>query len=203
MNENNMRRRPHLQAAHQAWKSIVRPGDTVIDATCGNGHDALILAQLALTPQSGTLFAMDIQSQALVSAQQRLRAGLTPECLSRVKFIQSCHSKFPDEILPNSVKLVVYNLGYLPGGDKTITTKKDSSLASLKSALELLAPGGMICMTLYPGHSEGKEEEDLLLPYIASLDARLWLCQHQRWINRLNAPSLIFVEKEMILHLAH
>ena len=49
--------------AQAVWSRFVRPGDTVVDATCGNGHDTKWLAQ-AVGP-SGRVFAFDIQVRSL------------------------------------------------------------------------------------------------------------------------------------------
>lgn len=189
------RAQPHLLTAHSHWTAHVESGDTVIDATCGNGHDALFLAQLALKENAGTLFAIDLQSAAILNTEHLLKTELAQEIWARVHLIRGCHSKFPPEILPGTVSLITYNLGYLPGGDKNKTTMLETTLQSLKSSMELVKPGGVICITCYPGHSEGKREEKSLLDYAANLDAREWLCSHQSWINRLNAPSLLLITR--------
>lgn len=189
-----MSSKPHLEAAHTYWKECIKPGDTVIDATCGNGHDTLVLARLALEPHSGLLYAMDIQEKALQNTRKRLAAEISPECLARVHFIQKCHSEFPSEIKPNSVKVIVYNLGYLPGGDKTLTTRGEVTLQSIAAGLKLLKAGGMISLTLYPGHAEGKREEQMILDFVQNLDEGIWQWQHHRWGVRETAPSLLLVK---------
>ena len=40
---------PHTDFAQRYWTALLRAGDTVIDATVGNGHDAAVLAE-ALGP---------------------------------------------------------------------------------------------------------------------------------------------------------
>lgn len=47
------------EAAQAAWSGLVCTGETVVDATCGNGHDTLALARLV--GPSGCIIAMDIQ----------------------------------------------------------------------------------------------------------------------------------------------
>jgi hypothetical protein len=188
-----MNLKSHIVMAHNAWKEVVEPGDLVIDATCGNGHDTLFLAKLALTSQSGLLFAFDIQIQALSNTQKLLQAELPSGVYSRIRMVQGCHSLFTEEISPKSVKLVAYNLGYLPGGDKSQTTKTKTTLQSIAKAQELIADEGLISITCYPGHIEGKVEEDAVLSYAATLDPREWNCTHHRWLNRKNSPSLLFI----------
>lgn len=188
----------HLDAAHAYWKQLVQPGDTVIDATCGNGHDTLLLAQLCLTPSSGKVFAIDTQPNAIQKTLFLLQQHLAPECYERVQFVNGCHSSFPTEIQPQTIKLVTYNLGYLPGGNKSLTTKVTSTLQSLGNALPLVSHGGAISITCYPGHPEGKREEEKLLSFISDLEPQEWQCTHQCWLNRHNAPSLILIQKSRL-----
>lgn len=187
----------HLDLAHSYWSQIVQIGDTVIDATCGNGHDTLKLCQLALSIDKGKVYALDIQAQAIHSTSHYLQTHLSPEQKRGVEFHQRCHSTFPDDIQPGSIKLIVYNLGYLPGGDKAQTTQRETTLQSLHQAQELLKPGGLISLTCYPGHAEGAKEQEFLLNYAASLSPYRWSCCHHCWLNRKQAPSLLIIQKAL------
>lgn len=183
----------HLELAHHYWEEIVSPGDCVIDATCGNGHDTLKLAQLVLTEESGEVFAIDVQASALEKSRELLSQNLSPTLFQRVHWIAQSHENFPQTILPESVKLIVYNFGYLPGGDKSFTTKTDTTLQSIKQALKLLYKGGALSLTCYPGHPEGAVEEAQLGEFLASLSPREWSVCHHVWRNRRNAPSLFLI----------
>jgi hypothetical protein len=185
----------HLDVAHNQWKALVCPGDTIIDATCGNGHDSLILSQVALTPSSGQLFAIDVQNRAIHNTRELLQKALSVEVFDRIVFIEGCHSSFPAEIPLGTVKLITYNLGYLPGGNKALTTRRTTTLKSIVKALELLIAGGIISITCYPGHEEGKKEEEELLIFFGKLDPRIWQCTHQRWLNRRESPSHLLIQK--------
>lgn len=185
----------HLELAHQYWKRLIIPGDSVIDATSGNGHDALFLATLALTENSGHLYCLDLQTEALENTRLRLQDHLPPAYFKRMQFISGCHSSFPEEIQPNSIKLIVYNLGYLPGGNKAVTTQAETTLKSIEKATDLIAPQGVISIMCYPGHPEGKIEEAHILSWLSTLDRWEWSCCHHRWINKIDAPSLIILQK--------
>lgn len=185
----------HLDLSHRYWQQLVQPGDIVIDATCGNGHDTLKLAQLALQENLGSVYALDIQEKALTSTQERLAQHLSESIFKRIHFVLGCHSRFPSEILPSSVKLVVYNLGYLPSGDKQLTTQTSTTLKSICYAQDLLMPGGAISLTCYPGHSEGSLEQEAILKYASGLPPQKWSCCHHQWINRSQAPSLLIIQK--------
>lgn len=176
----------HIAAAQSAWAKVVKSQDIVIDATCGNGHDTLFLT--SLNPH--LVYALDIQKEAITATSL-----LTAAYKEKIKFIQSCHSLFPEEIQPSTVKLIIYNLGYLPGGNKSITTQTETTLASLKLAENYLVEGGMISVMCYPGHSEGKKEENALLAWAENLTTSLWKVCHYRWLNRPNHPSLLLVSK--------
>lgn len=186
----------HLDLSHSYWSQLVQTGDRVIDATCGNGRDTLKLCKLTLTPNHGYVYAFDIQSQAIDSARHYLDISLPPELMKRVEFQQRCHSTFPDSIQPASIKLIVYNLGYLPGGgDKSLTTHRKTTLESLRLAQELLQPGGVISVTCYPGHIEGALEQESILTFASSLSPKEWCCCHHVWLNRNQAPSLLMIQK--------
>lgn len=189
---------PHLALAHSSWKSIVTSGDTIIDATCGNGHDALFLAQLLFQEDNkGTLFAFDIQPEAIEATRKRLETGFQGNLPKNICFITGCHSSFPQEVAPNSVKLIVYNLGYLPGGDKSKTTMLETTSLSINKACDLITKGGLISITFYPGHPEGQKEETIILEEIAKLDPQKWNCCHHRWINRKQSPTLLLIQSIM------
>jgi SAM-dependent methyltransferase len=185
----------HLDLAHTYWAQIVQMGDTVIDATCGNGHDTLKLCQLALSFDKGKVYALDIQEQAIKSAHQFIQSYLESSLAQHVIFQQRCHSIFPDDISPASVKLVVYNLGYLPGGNKAKTTEMETTLQSLRQAQDLLLPGGVISITCYSGHAEGAKEQEGVLAYASQLPPKEWSCCQHIWLNRQHAPSLLLIQK--------
>lgn len=192
MKEHSRFFRPHLQLAHQYWQQNLAPGESAIDATCGNGHDTLKLCQLALNETSGHIYGFDIQESALKTTSLRLTENLAPSLVKRVTLINRCHS---DLTLSNAepIKLIVYNLGYLPGSDKNLVTRVHTTLQSLQRATELLAPGGLITITCYPGHPEGALEEEALLEFAAKLPQDRWNCCHHRWINRQQPPSLLLI----------
>lgn len=184
----------HLDLAHRFWGDIVTPGDCVIDATCGNGHDTAVLCRLALTPTSGWVCAIDIQAKALELTKGLLQSQLAPTLMSRVNFALGCHAFLlaKSSLQP---KLIVFNLGYLPGGDKSLTTNAHTTLQGISAAQSLLMPGGAISITCYPGHPEGAVEEKLLLDEVAKLSPQEWSCSWHRWLNRSKAPGLLFLQK--------
>jgi tRNA1(Val) A37 N6-methylase TrmN6 len=188
----------HLDLAIHYWTRLLKPGDMAIDATCGNGWDSLTLAKICLTPSKGKIFAFDIQATAIEATQKLLSQELSNALRARVEMIHGNHTSFPTEIEHGSIQLIVYNLGYLPkGNNKLLTTQTESTLTSLEQALKLLANGGAISITCYPGHPEGAREEKALLAFAETLDPHLWSCCHHRWLNRRQSPSLLLLQKSV------
>lgn len=178
----------HLDLAKRYWKEIVLPGSIVIDATVGNGQDTLFLARLL--QGKGRLIGYDIQPDALLTAKKNLES-LSDEEQKGIELRLESHKNFFEK----EATLIVYNLGYLPGGDKALTTLRESTLESIKRALKIVQPLGGISITCYPGHAEGACEESDLLKYLRTLSPKEWsICYHQ-WINRIKPPSLIWIRK--------
>lgn len=176
-----------LDLAFSFWKSCLKPEDRVIDATLGHGYDALKL--LSLIP-NGFLYGLDIQQAAVDSTQEKLKP-----LYSNYQLYHQCHSSFPEEA--NQIKLIVYNLGYLPKSDKLIKTQTLSTIKSLDEALKRLAPGGVISVMCYVGHVEGKQEEAAILTWAQSLDKTDVLISAHPLVNRELAPVLYLIQKKL------
>jgi SAM-dependent methyltransferase len=172
--------KPHLEQARLYWKNLLTPTDVVIDATCGNGKDTDYLSQLV---SQGKVYSIDIQEEALIQAQKNVAS-------SNVAFLLQSHASLPSY---EPVKLVVYNLGYLPGGNKKITTMTESTLLSLRIASELIIQGGALSITCYPGHLEGAREEKAVAEWIYQLNSLKWDVTHHQW--RTGSPTLFFIIK--------
>ena len=173
--------KPHIKMAQSYWSNHLKAGDLAIDMTCGNGHDTLFLSHL-----DATVFAFDIQEAAI----QKTRA-LVPGATT----FHRSHDELNQIPLPSSPRLIVYNLGYLPGGDKSVVTKTGSTISSLKQAINLIASGGAISVMCYPGHEEGLEEEREILAFAKELSSKEWNVSFHQWINRPRAPSLVWLVK--------
>lgn len=153
--------------AHSLLRKFVLPGDTVIDATAGNGHDTLLLAERV--GEAGRVFAFDNQSQAIASARVRLQqAGLD----HRVTWLCHGHERMARHIPAlhhGGIRAVVFNLGYLPGGDKSHVTQRSGTLPAVEQALGLLAPGGVLSIIAYTGHAGGRAEAGAVKRWAAAL----------------------------------
>ena len=185
-----------VDLAHSFWTSLLKEGDHVIDATLGNGHDAHFLAKIVLKGDKGTLFGFDIQETALVNTWKQLASAFNESELKRMILFHENHNQMK-RLIKEPIKLIVYNLGYLPGGDKKLTTFALSTLESIRQGMEMLINGGVISIVCYPGHDEGLNEEKILLDFLKSLLPSAWSVSHFQFENRVNAPSLILVQKSV------
>jgi hypothetical protein len=127
--------------------------ELAIDATAGNGHDTSLLAELV--GSEGRVIAFDLQKIAIETTREKLKSeGL----LERVSLHHSCHTEIAKFAAPQSAKIIVFNLGYLPGADRAMTTGTERTLIALAASLEILKPNGLLAVVCYPGHTPGDEE---------------------------------------------
>lgn len=175
---------------HLLLQRFVSPGDHTIDATCGNGKDTLVLAQLVGT--SGHVTAFDIQSEALQRTAQRLREA----DLSAQTSLLCCGHELMEQHVAPPVSAVVFNLGWLPGADRTIVTRPETTLQALNSACRLLKSGGIVLITCYPGHSGGDQETEEILSWSAALaPARYHVWRMSQPNTSADAPFCLLIQK--------
>lgn len=179
-----------LQQSHDYAKGIVREGDTVVDATMGNGHDTAFLADLA--GSAGKVYAFDIQQEAVDKTRTRLeQEGLLGRCV----LIRDGHEKMK-EYVHEPVRLVLFNLGYRPGGDHSLCTKGETTLQAIHSAFELLEVHGLIILVVYHGGDSGFEERDFLLEQLPKMNPESAAVMVTRFVNLPNCPPiLVCIEK--------
>ena len=177
--------------AADCMRRFLRPGDTAVDATMGNGHDTLTLCQLV--GETGKVYAFDVQAQAVDATAARLRqAGME----QRAILIHAGHQHMADYV-PGPVHAVMFNLGWLPGGDKAVTTHWDTTRQAIDAALRLLAPGGICVVCVYPGHAAGDEERRQLTAWLSGLRPQEYNVLAHRFLNAgPGAPECIIIQKQ-------
>ena len=124
-----------LNRSRALMSSNLKSNDFVIDATIGNGKDSAFLLDIV---RDGFLFGLT----SATAATKAIRIILF--------------------IVLLFISLIVFNLGYLPGGDKGITTKYDTTIKAISDSLLLLNGKGHIVVTLYTGHDNGLESDKVL-----------------------------------------
>ncbi|MFX3675035.1 MAG: class I SAM-dependent methyltransferase [Paenisporosarcina sp.] len=170
-------------------KSAVSPGDTVIDATAGNGYDTLFLAQLV--GPTGHVYAFDVQKTAIDSTLLRLG-----EHRNHATVIQTGHEMISSYVT-DEISAAVFNLGYLPGSDHEIITRPETTIKAIESCLHLLKVGGLVVLVVYQGHVGGEVERDFLLDYVKSLPQSYVHVLKYEFINQQNHPPFVLAIEKM------
>jgi len=164
------------------------PMELAVDATCGNGHDTEFLARLGFIKIVG----FDIQKQAITATRQRLKHAK----LGNVTLVHDGHQSIRHYIT-SPINCVMFNLGYLPQGEKSITTLQHTSVAALKDALSHLAGNGFVSILCYPGHPQGKSETNAIVRYVNSLTAHWQISEHLSSAPNDNSPVLYCIRQRL------
>ena len=176
--------------SHLLLHSFVRDGHSTVDATCGNGHDTLLLARLVGV--HGHVWGFDVQRQAVEETGRRLAEA---DLSSRVTLLPVGHEELAKHVAV-PLQVVLFNLGYLPGGDRGIITRPVTTGIALEQSLGLLAAGGVVIVTVYPGHDGGSEERHAVEKWAAGLDPRAYSSWRMGQTNVTQAaPYLLLVQK--------
>lgn len=180
---------------HEIIRAQAARGGIYIDATMGKGNDTLLLCELA--GDAGKVIAFDIQKMALEETGKLLKKENKVEQMGeRVRLIQASHQYMDQYVNPESVDVICFNFGYLPGGDHRISTKADTSIEAIGKGLELLKPGGMMSLCIYSGGDTGFEEKERILAYLKTLHPRKYTVICNYYFNRENHPPIpVFIFK--------
>lgn len=177
-----------VQLAHTLIRSRLNPGEAAVDATTGNGHDTLFLARI-VGPE-GYVAGFDIQKSAIESTTQK-----TAE-LPQVNLYHVGHEQV-DDFLTADPKAAMFNLGYLPGEDKSIITREQTTVPALEQLTARLLPNGIITIVLYTGHEGGPEEAEAIRAWCSGLDQTQFTVIEYGFVNQKNSPpSLIAIERK-------
>lgn len=176
--------------AQSIVKQVVTEGDTVVDATLGNGNDTLFLMELV---PGGRVYSFDIQALAIENFK------MSHGDKENVCLINDGHENI-DKYVKVKPKAVMFNLGYLPGGDENIITKSETTIEALYKSLQLLSPGGIISIVSYIGHRGGQKESEEVLRLVKGLSPKEFSVMETRFINVNNAPYLLIIEKNDNYH---
>ena len=156
-----------------------------IDATLGRGNDTLFLSKI-----SKKVYSFDIQKEAIEYSLDLL----SKNNISNVEVILDSHENITKYV--NACDVVMFNLGYLPKGDKSIATRKDSTLKAIKESLSVLNLNGIISIVFYPGFPSGLEESEYVMEYLKTLDQKTYDIIKYEFINQINMPPFcVLIER--------
>ena len=153
---------------HLCLETLLKNGDCVLDATAGNGYDTLKAAELV--QPNGHVVAIDIQKKAIEATEAKL---------TEAKLSQLCelhlgnHGENLSQI-NQSFDCILFNLGYLPGSDKTIITTTKDTLSALNQSQKLLKENGALFITAYRQHEGGQDEADAVEEWMLDQNTDGW-----------------------------
>ena len=175
----------------QFLESHIKEGGVACDFTMGNGHDTLWLSKKV--GENGKVYAFDIQPSALESTRKTLEEG---QAYDNCTLICDSHANAGNYV-KEKICVGVFNLGYLPGSDKKVTTMRESTLAAVKFAISALDDDGIALICVYPGHAEGQAEGEMLREFLAeNYDRREYCVGMFRIVNSPTSPFFFAVEKK-------
>lgn len=177
---------------HDFLKNWLKPGSIFVDATVGNGHDTEYLCQGV--GQTGMVIGFDIQETAIETTKNRLeKAGV----LERTQLILDGHQNLDHYVEENTLDGIVFNFGYLPGGDHSLATRSETSIEAIQKGLHALKPGGIMSLCIYSGQDTGFEEKNGILEYLTKVDQKKYVIIKSEFYNRPNNPPIpVFVIKQ-------
>ncbi len=179
-----------VEFSHELVRRHVEKGQVWIDATAGNGHDTVLLARLV--GGSGHVFAFDIQRRAIRNTAAKLKEQSLSE---RVDLFQKGHEHLR-AFVDRTINGAIFNLGYLPGADKSITTEPRTTIKALRSCLDLLAEEGLVVLVAYLEHPGGQQELQALMSFLRHLDHHVYNVGNYRFINQKKAPPQVLAVKK-------
>lgn len=178
-----------LEITHYFAEKAIFCGDSVIDATMGNGHDTLFLSRLV--GDNGKVFAFDIQRQAVESTKKLLEK----EGVQNAQLILDGHQNMKNYV-SEPVSAVMFNLGYLPGGDHSLGTVAETTIPALESAMELIKPHGIVTVGVYYGGDSGFDEKNAVMEFFEKIDFKKFTVLTLDYKNRPNCPPIsVIIEK--------
>lgn len=163
----------------------VRDGDICIDATAGRGNDTLFMAQLV--GDNGHVTAFDIQQDAVDSTKKLLEENGVSH---RADVLLKSHSEMDALFDEGSVSCITFNFGWLPKGDHSVSTKKETSIEAIEKGLRLLKKDGIMTLIIYYGRDTGFEERDAILEYLPTIDSEKYTVLEMPFVNRPNCPPI-------------
>jgi tRNA1(Val) A37 N6-methylase TrmN6 len=176
-----------VRMAHQLIRSRLPAAQRVVDATAGNGNDTLFLAEN--TPATAAVWAFDIQPQALAKTEELL---VRHQLSHKTRLVLDSHSRL-SSYLQQPLDAVMFNLGYLPGSDHTLSTRAETTIQAVKQALALITGSGIITIAAYPGYEHGRQECQAVQEYLSGLNQKNYAVACWSMVNQKNNPPVLFI----------
>ena len=179
-----------VEFQHHLWLDALESARTIVDITCGNGHDTVYL--LSHCHEDSHVYAIDIQEVAITRTKEKLLKEI-PQAIKRVDFILDSHDSALETLPVSAIDLMVGNLGYLPNGDHEVMTQPTSTIIALSKGLEKLSINGLCTIVAYPGTESGGKEAEALEEYLISINQKEFHCSTWRPLNQVNYPPILYI----------
>ena len=178
-----------LRFSHEIIKQALVSGDTVIDATVGNGNDTVVLAKAV--GSMGKVYGFDIQEEAIDKTKEKLLlTGLLPQTELILEGHENIENHVPEDA---NLGAVMFNLGYLPSGDKSIITQPATTLSAIQQSLLRLRKGGILSLMIYYGHEGGIKEKDAVDDLVVNLEQEKFQVLQYQFVNQKNNPPYLYL----------
>jgi len=149
----------------------VKEKNISVDFTLGRGNDTIFLSE-----NFNYVYSFDLQKECIDDFELKN--------IQNVKLILDSHENVDKYI--DGFDCGMYNLGYLPGSNKEITTNAESTLISFYKAVNILNICGFISIVLYIGHNQGKRESQEVLEFCSRLDNKRFNVAYLNLLNKNN-----------------
>ena len=169
-----------LDFSKKIIKEKIKHASVSIDATLGRGNDSLFLSSI-----SDKVYAFDIQKEAIESSNELFKKAN----INNVQTILDSHEHVDEYV--NNCDIAMFNLGYLPKGDKSIVTKVDTTLIAIKKIISMLNLNGIISIIFYPGCPSGNEESKIIGEYLKSINQKEFDVIKYEFVNQINNPPYV------------
>lgn len=157
-----------------------------VDMTIGHGNDIYKIARTV--DSESEILGFDISEIAVENTKKLLNEFKE----YNIKVIKDSHENII-QYTNKKLDLIIYNLGYLPKGNKNITTDYKTVITSLKYVLNALNISGIIIMTFYPGHINGKLESIEIEKFLSKINQKNYNILKYDFINQINNPPYVVV----------
>ncbi len=179
-----------LSLSHDMLEKVVEKNDIVVDATCGKGNDTIFLANLV--GAGGRVYSFDVQDKAIEIAKRSVNENGLSDI---VQFVCDGHENL-DFYVNDTLSAVVFNLGYLPTGDHSISTEPYTTIIGIQKSLKLIKKNGLVVVVVYSGGDTGFVEKSRVLDFVKKLDAKKYNVMQVDFVNQINNPPiLVCIEK--------
>lgn len=158
-----------------------------VDATVGNGNDTLFLANLV--GEQGCVYGFDVQKIAAETTYQKLYEH---NLYQRVELILDTHAKI-DNYVTNKIDVAMFNLGYLPGGDKSLITNSTSTTEAIYKTISQLNSNGILTILCYPGHPSGDKEAKDVYKLLQQYSPKKYLVSNFNIINTRGVAPILYI----------